>query len=158
MASLVQCDTKIPSLMFPQKKDTSEEKAKIVAAVWGTELIQILHAMLLIVLVQSSQRGKELNQFCPPSSSDDLCLLFCIYPSYFHRQNVSSTVLFTGTFFGETFCLSVLVVRGDVYFVGVYWECIFFILNVQVFVLLGFSIQLINCNNENWVWTRTLIK
>ena len=24
-----------------------------------------------------SWRGKELNQFCPPSSSDDLCLLFC---------------------------------------------------------------------------------
>ena len=24
--------------------------------------------------------GKELNKFCPPNSSDDLCLLFCIYP------------------------------------------------------------------------------
>ena len=29
----------------------------------------------------SSLGGKELNQFCPPNSSDDLCLLFCLYPS-----------------------------------------------------------------------------
>ena len=24
---------------------------------------------------------KEFNRFCPPSSSDDLCLLLCLYPS-----------------------------------------------------------------------------
>ena len=26
--------------------------------------------------------GKELTKFCPPNSSDDLCLFFCLYPSY----------------------------------------------------------------------------
>ena len=31
--------------------------------------------------VQNSQRGIELNRFCPPSSSDDLCFLFCLHPS-----------------------------------------------------------------------------
>ena len=44
--------------MGVQKKD-KEETAKFIAAAWGT----------------------ELNQYCPLSSSDDLCLLFCIYPS-----------------------------------------------------------------------------
>ena len=39
------------------------------------------HPILQIFLVQNSYRGKEWNQFCPPSSSDDLCLLFCLYPS-----------------------------------------------------------------------------
>ena len=28
----------------------------------------------------SSLRGKELNQFCPPNSRDDLSFLFCINP------------------------------------------------------------------------------
>ena len=28
------------------------------------------------------KRSKEFNQFCPPSSSDDLSLLFCINPSF----------------------------------------------------------------------------
>ena len=30
--------------------------------------------ILQIVLVQNRLRGKELDKFCPPSSSDDLCL------------------------------------------------------------------------------------
>ena len=30
---------------------------------------------------QNSQHCEELNTFCPPNSSDDLCLFFCIYPS-----------------------------------------------------------------------------
>ena len=34
-----------------------------------------------IILVGNSSCGKELNKFCPPNSSDDLCLLFCLYPS-----------------------------------------------------------------------------
>ena len=37
--------------------------------------------ILFVVLVQNSQRGDELNTFCPPNSSDDLCLLFCLNPS-----------------------------------------------------------------------------
>ena len=75
------------------------EKTKVVAAVWGTELLQYLaaldilqqddwknsmkslysfyypganHSILLIVLVQNSYRGKELKQFYSPSSRDDL--------------------------------------------------------------------------------------
>ena len=40
-----------------------------------------IHPNLQIVLVQNSQRGKELNKCCPPHSSDDLCLCFCLYPS-----------------------------------------------------------------------------
>ena len=107
-----------------------EEKAKVVAAVGGTEFIQFLAALAIlhqegfeqqeefilflhIILVQvilffisswckssfssyhpgaiksfssyhpvhNSLRGKELNNFCPLNSSDDLCLLFCINPS-----------------------------------------------------------------------------
>ena len=30
---------------------------------------------------EKAKRGKEWNKFCPPSSSDDLSLLFCINPS-----------------------------------------------------------------------------
>ena len=78
----------------------TEEKEKVVAAVWGTELIQFIaalailyqddpllqrpgaiHAILQIVLVQNSySHAKEMNR-CPPNRSDDLCLLFCLYPS-----------------------------------------------------------------------------
>ena len=38
------------------------------------EFIPLLH----IALVQNSLRRKELNKFCPPNSSDDPLLLFCI--------------------------------------------------------------------------------
>ena len=37
--------------------------------------------ILQIVLIQNNKRSKELKQFCPPTSSDDLCLLFCINSS-----------------------------------------------------------------------------
>ena len=40
-----------------------------------------IHPILQIVLVQNGQRSKEFNNFCPPNSSDDLCLFFCLYPS-----------------------------------------------------------------------------
>ena len=30
--------------------------------------------------VQNRKRGKELNKFCPPNGSDDLCVVFCINP------------------------------------------------------------------------------
>ena len=40
-----------------------------------------IHPFLHIIQVQNSLRGKELNQFCPQNSSDDLCLLFSLYPS-----------------------------------------------------------------------------
>ena len=34
-----------------------------------------------MVLVQNSQRSREFYKVCPPSSSDDLCIFFGIYPS-----------------------------------------------------------------------------
>ena len=88
-----------------------EEKAKVVAAVLGTEYIQFLAALavllqdeiiiffrsslcnssffniilvqiilFLIIALQNSYRGKKLTKFCPPNSSEDLCLVFCINP------------------------------------------------------------------------------
>ena len=38
------------------------------------------HPFLQIVQVKSSYRGKELNKFCPPNGSDDLCFFFFIHP------------------------------------------------------------------------------
>ena len=81
-----------------------EEKAKVVNALRGTELIPFPAALAVlwrkgwivsgwneekdecnlffqIVLVQNSYHGKEFNQFCPPNSSDNLCLIFCRIPS-----------------------------------------------------------------------------
>ena len=41
-----------------------------------------IHPIFQFILVQNSWRGKELNTFCPPNSSDDLCLfLLFFYPS-----------------------------------------------------------------------------
>ena len=34
--------------------------------------------ILQLVLVQNSRHGKELKQVCPPRTSEDLCILFCI--------------------------------------------------------------------------------
>ena len=83
----------------------TEEKARVLTAVWGTAFIQLIvaltrtilifgwiapgwferkgwiHPILQIVLVQNIYHRKEMNKFCPPNSSDDLCLFFCIYPS-----------------------------------------------------------------------------
>ena len=40
-----------------------------------------IHPIIQILLVQNSQLGMELNKLCPPNSSDDLYLFFCLYPS-----------------------------------------------------------------------------
>ena len=86
-----------------------EDKAKVVAYVWGTKCVQFLAALDILprtiinkrmnssfsfksswyISSYSSNRptakqlyrGKELDKFCPANSSDDLCLLFCIYPA-----------------------------------------------------------------------------
>ena len=42
-----------------------------------------------IILVQFSQRGKELNNFFSQNRSDDLCLLFCLYPFSMTEPNHS---------------------------------------------------------------------
>ena len=64
----------------------TEEKAKVVSAVWGAEFIQFLDA--LAILKNSNRfrqnillRFKELNKFFPLNISDDLRLFFCLYPS-----------------------------------------------------------------------------
>ena len=82
-----------------------KEKEKVVAAACGAALILNLATLTylhqdglknrmnctrtiwrigwieFIPFFKSSLRDKELNQFCPPKSSDDHCLLFCLYPS-----------------------------------------------------------------------------
>ena len=90
-----------------RRRINTEEKAKVVAAVWGTEFIQFLaalalctrtiltnrmnsffysnnpgaiHPILQFFLVQNCLCGKELNKFCPLNTSGDICLFFCIYP------------------------------------------------------------------------------
>ena len=96
-------------LLGHRRRINIEEKAKVVAATWGTKFIQFLavpvilhygtilknrknssfssnhpgavHPILQIFLLQNSLRSMELMKYCPPNSSDDLCLFFCIYPS-----------------------------------------------------------------------------
>ena len=87
-----------------RRRITTEENAKIVAAVWGIERIQFLAARAILhhddlkkgmnssysatrPWCKMGMHGKELNKFCPPSSSDDYCLLFCIHPSYMATVN-----------------------------------------------------------------------
>ena len=40
-----------------------------------------IHPFLQIIPVENSSCGQELNLFRPPNSSDNLSLLFCLYPS-----------------------------------------------------------------------------
>ena len=99
----------------------TEEKAKVVADVWGTEFIPFLatraifhrddlknssfssyhpgaiNHFLHIILVQNSKRGKELNTFGPPNRSDDLFLVFCVNPS-------SMTTLYSVLVLVHTYC------------------------------------------------------
>ena len=44
-------------------------------------LILFILFFKIILEENNSKCSKELNQFCPPNSSNDLCLLFCLYPS-----------------------------------------------------------------------------
>ena len=72
----------------------TEKKAKIVAAVWGTELIQFLVALAIF---HQEDLKKRINRIMdswmewmewmhsstvrPATNSNNLCLLFCLYPS-----------------------------------------------------------------------------
>ena len=40
-----------------------------------------IHPFFQIILVENSLFGKEVNEFCPLSRTDDLYLLFCINPT-----------------------------------------------------------------------------
>ena len=54
-----------------------------------------------MVLVQNSLRGEELNIFCPPNSSDDLCPFFFPYTSLLYSMlNIAPTTV-TSRFFAE---------------------------------------------------------
>ena len=44
-------------------------------------LILFILFFKIILEENNSKCSKELNKFCPPNSSNDLCLLFCLYPS-----------------------------------------------------------------------------
>ena len=57
-----------------------------------------IHPFLQIILFFKSSncklwRGKELNNFFSPISSDDLCLFFCNYPSSLYLQLLESIPL-----------------------------------------------------------------
>ena len=57
------------------------------------QVVCILFILFIkIILVENREHGKELHQFRPPSSRDDLCLLFCLYPSsmvqWHHRRRI----------------------------------------------------------------------
>ena len=89
-----------------QSGHSTEEKGKIIAAVWGKEVIPFLAALAILPRTilknkmnssfsfksswcnssyssnsseQNSKCGKGLNKFCPPNRCDDLCLFFCLY-------------------------------------------------------------------------------
>ena len=90
------------------RRITTEEKAKVITAVWKTECIQFLAALaifprtILKNMMNSSfsfksswcnsshsakspsakdLRGKEFNKFCPLNTGDDIFLFFCLHPS-----------------------------------------------------------------------------
>ena len=62
---------RIYSIPIPRRFEEQEEFAPR-----GFEEKDEFIIFFKIVRVQNSQCGKELNKFCPPNSSDDLCLLF----------------------------------------------------------------------------------
>ena len=75
-----------------QKKVELEDKAKVVASVWGVKFVQFFAALAVLPLsiwknrmnstcsfnktnkAKQLQCGKELNKFCPTNRRDDLCL------------------------------------------------------------------------------------
>ena len=86
----------IKVLQSHRRRLKTEEMQKSSRLFGGAELVQSLpryftagqiwrigwiRPFLQIMLVQNRLRGKEMKQFCPPNSSGDLCLLFCLYPS-----------------------------------------------------------------------------
>ena len=48
--------------------------------------------ILQIVLVQNSYSSKEMKQFWPPNSSDDLYLIFCLYHSSMLAANENAYI------------------------------------------------------------------
>ena len=123
-----------------QKKNQTEEKAKVVAAVWGTNVLECrtshlaarmirrkvfgrtsifwrlmvgcaenwkiiyfseasippsvhfaIHLFLQIILALNLQCGMELNEFHPPISSDDLCLLSFFFFFFFYVWGIALT-------------------------------------------------------------------
>ena len=68
----------------------------IVRIWWIHPFLHIIQVQFILFFKSSwcknSQLGKEFNKFCPPNSSGDLCLLFCL-----HSYSMS-TVLIKGTF------------------------------------------------------------
>ena len=71
-----------------RRRIKTEEKAKVVTFGWW--IYEYLNVELTIFPKHTFSKqplfcyplfqGKEFNQFCPPTSSGDLCLLFCLYP------------------------------------------------------------------------------
>ena len=64
----------------------TEEKAKVVAVIATLHQDELNFRVQISLFFNTSCSAKylamqELKKFCPPRSSDDLCLLFCIHPS-----------------------------------------------------------------------------
>ena len=61
-----------------RRRIKTEEKAKIVAAVWGAKFVQFLAALAVLPrsIWKNKGCGKELNKFCQPNRRDNLCLVF----------------------------------------------------------------------------------
>ena len=110
----------------------TEENAMDVAVVWETELIQFIaavailhqedlkkginssycsyhpgaiHPILHIVMVQNSYSvAKKLIDSAPPRSSDDLCILFCLYPFSivinYSNCSLLQWLIFLGVYYG----------------------------------------------------------
>ena len=76
-----------------RRRIKTEEKAKVVAAVWGHELIQFLAAIDIFHHYEFEEKDVLQKTFVQiiltakwlvwhsNKNSDDLCLLFCLYPS-----------------------------------------------------------------------------
>ena len=56
-----------------------------------------------------SQRGKELNKFCPPISSEDLCLFFCLYSFSMHGYLLDLLSLTPSMILSQDGCLCLIL-------------------------------------------------
>ena len=92
-----------------RRRIKTEEKANVVAAVWGEEFFQFLAALVILARTilknrmnssfsfkssgcnssynsncpaQNSWCGKVLNKFFPPNKGDGRCLFFRLYPFF----------------------------------------------------------------------------
>ena len=111
----------------------TEDKAKVIAAVWRTEFLATLAVLhwtiwiigwfatgwferndefilfFKIVLGKIASAARNfINQLCPPNKSDDLCLFFCFYPSSIDYINIQYPIRAHVTIVREKLCYSLM--------------------------------------------------